>query len=278
MLPFSAMAAGDFVVRDMRVEGLQRISEGTVFNYLPINIGDTLDDIRIREAIRALYGQDLFDDRLKLAANMITAQVNDSYAPVSRDAGFEGSLIGNALVWNPTRDFYATPDSLDQPSSSDANPLAMLEYIDDKAKTITFLSNFSATLEIIEGTLPPWDSAAFQWYINSEGTETNFYFIGTSAYVRRPDGTSTQLYPPTDEPVEVKPSSDLVERTNNEARTSSGTSEGPTSDTEAASEVVATPQGGRAFFSELRYVLIVVVLALAGCFTYAIVKAKQSAC
>jgi outer membrane protein insertion porin family len=51
-----------FVVRDMRVEGLQRISEGTVFNYLPINIGDTVDHIRIGEAIRALYGQALFDD------------------------------------------------------------------------------------------------------------------------------------------------------------------------------------------------------------------------
>ena len=62
LLPLSSMAADDFVVKDMRVEGLQRISEGTVFNYLPINIGDTVDGIRIGEAIRALYGQNLFDD------------------------------------------------------------------------------------------------------------------------------------------------------------------------------------------------------------------------
>ena len=62
MLPLTSMAAGEFVVKDMRVEGLQRISEGTVFNYLPINIGDTVDKVRIGEAIRALYGQDLFDD------------------------------------------------------------------------------------------------------------------------------------------------------------------------------------------------------------------------
>ena len=54
--------ADDFVVRDMRVEGLQRISEGTVFNYLPINIGDTVDEVRVQEAIRALYVQGLFDD------------------------------------------------------------------------------------------------------------------------------------------------------------------------------------------------------------------------
>lgn len=59
----SVVAAIDpFVVRDMRVEGLQRISEGTVFNYLPINIGDTVDHIRISEAIRSLYTQGLFDD------------------------------------------------------------------------------------------------------------------------------------------------------------------------------------------------------------------------
>ena len=60
-LPVASLAE-EFVVRDMRVEGLQRISEGTVFNYLPINVGDTVDAIRIEEAIRALYTQKLFDD------------------------------------------------------------------------------------------------------------------------------------------------------------------------------------------------------------------------
>jgi outer membrane protein insertion porin family len=62
LLPLTSMAAGNFVVKDMRVEGLQRISEGTVFNYLPINVGDTVDSVRIGEAIRSLYGQSLFDD------------------------------------------------------------------------------------------------------------------------------------------------------------------------------------------------------------------------
>ncbi len=61
MLPMTALGAEGFVVKDMQVEGLQRISEGTVFNYLPVNIGDTVDNIRIAEAIRSLYGQNLFD-------------------------------------------------------------------------------------------------------------------------------------------------------------------------------------------------------------------------
>jgi outer membrane protein insertion porin family len=50
------------VVRGIRVEGLQRIAEGTVFNYLPVNIGDRVDQSRIQEAIRAVYGTGFFRD------------------------------------------------------------------------------------------------------------------------------------------------------------------------------------------------------------------------
>lgn len=53
---------GDFVVKDIRVEGLQRISEGTVYNYLPVNIGDHLTSQRERESIRALYATGFFRD------------------------------------------------------------------------------------------------------------------------------------------------------------------------------------------------------------------------
>ena len=51
-----------FTVGDIKVEGLQRISEGTVFNYLPVNIGDHLTPQRVREAIRALYATGFFRD------------------------------------------------------------------------------------------------------------------------------------------------------------------------------------------------------------------------
>ena len=49
-------------VDNIRVEGLQRVSEGTVYNYLPVNIGDRLTPQRIREAIRALYDTGFFRD------------------------------------------------------------------------------------------------------------------------------------------------------------------------------------------------------------------------
>ena len=49
-------------VDNIRVEGLQRVSEGTVYNYLPVNIGDRLTPQRVREAIRALYDTNFFRD------------------------------------------------------------------------------------------------------------------------------------------------------------------------------------------------------------------------
>ena len=58
-----AQSAGDeFTVGDIRIEGLQRISEGTVYNYLPVNIGDRLDARRVEEALRALYATGFFRD------------------------------------------------------------------------------------------------------------------------------------------------------------------------------------------------------------------------
>jgi outer membrane protein insertion porin family len=44
------------------IEGLERVSAGTVYNYLPVNIGDRLDIQRVREAIRALYATGFFRD------------------------------------------------------------------------------------------------------------------------------------------------------------------------------------------------------------------------
>jgi outer membrane protein insertion porin family len=55
-------AAADFAVTNIRIEGLQRISEGTVYNYLPVNIGDHVTPVRIREAVRSLYNTGFFRD------------------------------------------------------------------------------------------------------------------------------------------------------------------------------------------------------------------------
>src|ERR1700738_3867442 len=57
-----AASPADFTVGDIRCEGLQRVSEGTVYNYLPVNSGDHLNPTRVREAIRALYATGFFRD------------------------------------------------------------------------------------------------------------------------------------------------------------------------------------------------------------------------
>jgi len=54
--------SGEFTVGDIRIEGLQRITEGTVYNYLPVNIGDRLDQRRVDESLRALYATGFFRD------------------------------------------------------------------------------------------------------------------------------------------------------------------------------------------------------------------------
>ena len=57
------LSHGDsFVVSDIRVRGLQRVSAGTVFNNLPVNVGERVDDERVRQLIRALYKSEFFED------------------------------------------------------------------------------------------------------------------------------------------------------------------------------------------------------------------------
>jgi len=57
-----AAALDAFVVKDIRVEGIQRTEAGTVFSYLPVKVGDTLTEEKAAAAIRALYATGFFRD------------------------------------------------------------------------------------------------------------------------------------------------------------------------------------------------------------------------
>lgn len=59
---FPGWAVEPFVIRDIRVEGLQRTDAGTIFNYLPVKVGDRFDDDRAQEAIKALFATGFFND------------------------------------------------------------------------------------------------------------------------------------------------------------------------------------------------------------------------
>lgn len=58
----SAIAIEPFVVKDIRVEGIQRTEAGTVFSYLPVKVGEKLDSEHAASAIRALFATGFFKD------------------------------------------------------------------------------------------------------------------------------------------------------------------------------------------------------------------------
>lgn len=80
-----------------------------------------------------------FENRkLGLDVNINTAQVAEDVVPVTNNAGFQGSLIGQALQWNPTHPFKKTDGTYwiePQFGASSVNPLWMLEMYDDNVNT-----------------------------------------------------------------------------------------------------------------------------------------------
>lgn len=59
---FPAQAVEPFVIKDIRVEGIQRTEAGTVFSYLPVKVGDTMTDEKASQTVRALFATGFFRD------------------------------------------------------------------------------------------------------------------------------------------------------------------------------------------------------------------------
>ncbi|MBK1710506.1 MULTISPECIES: outer membrane protein assembly factor BamA [Marichromatium] len=88
-MPVSALAEV-FQIADIRVEGLQRIAPGTVFNYLPVQVGDTVGDGVTGGIIRSLYRTGFFDDvRVERDGNVLVLWVRE------RPAIAEIEIVGN---------------------------------------------------------------------------------------------------------------------------------------------------------------------------------------
>ncbi|TSA17551.1 MAG: outer membrane protein assembly factor BamA [Betaproteobacteria bacterium] len=85
-----AQAFDPFVVRDIRVEGIQRIEAGTVFSYLPIKVGETMTDEKAAAAIKALFATGFFKDvRLEVQRDVLLVMVEE------RPAISQIDFIGN---------------------------------------------------------------------------------------------------------------------------------------------------------------------------------------
>ncbi|HEX7455198.1 MAG TPA: outer membrane protein assembly factor BamA [Gallionella sp.] len=73
-----AWAITPFTVKDIRVEGIQRTEAGTVFSYLPVKVGETMNDEQAAVAIRALYGTGFFKDvRLEVEQGVLIVLVSE---------------------------------------------------------------------------------------------------------------------------------------------------------------------------------------------------------
>ena len=80
----SATAAESFVIKDIRIEGLQRVEPGTVFSYLPVQVGDTFTDEKGAESIKALYGTGFFRDVQIQAQGSVLIVIVDERPTISR--------------------------------------------------------------------------------------------------------------------------------------------------------------------------------------------------
>lgn len=73
-----AMAFEPIVVKDIRVEGIQRTEAGTIFSYLPVKVGDTLDDDKAAKSIKALFATGFFKDvRVEVDGDVMVVVVQE---------------------------------------------------------------------------------------------------------------------------------------------------------------------------------------------------------
>lgn len=91
------------------------------------------------------------DDRLTISTQVTIARTHDTGAPITRNSGFEGDLLGNALKANPTMAVRDRSGKLNQPTISEPNPVALLELTRDYTNTLRTLGSLSGDLQIFKG-------------------------------------------------------------------------------------------------------------------------------
>ena len=62
LLSFQLSAFDEFLVSDIRIIGLQRVSTGSIFNVIPISVGDRIDIRKSNDIVRSLFSTEQFDD------------------------------------------------------------------------------------------------------------------------------------------------------------------------------------------------------------------------
>lgn len=98
----AAWAFDPFVVKDIRVEGVQRTEAGTVFSYLPIKVGERVDDEKASQAVKALFATGFFRDvRLEVEDGVLLVVVQErptiSRVDFSGNKEFDTETLKKAL-------------------------------------------------------------------------------------------------------------------------------------------------------------------------------------
>ena len=62
LISFQLSAFDEFLVSDIRIIGLQRVSTGSIFNVIPISVGDKIDSRKSNDIVRSLFSTEQFDD------------------------------------------------------------------------------------------------------------------------------------------------------------------------------------------------------------------------
>lgn len=125
---------------------------------------------------------ELFNDRLTLGIQLTASQLDDNYAPITNDAGFEGSLIGAALQANPTRPVTDSNGDFQQ-SNDYRNPAAMLEYIKSTGESTRLLGNVNLDLKLTD-----WMSYKLNFGLDNASGIRRFSMSPDFVINRYPDG------------------------------------------------------------------------------------------
>ena len=100
----SSVHAEVFQVDDIRIEGLQRVSAGTVFAALPISVGDLIDDPKVREATRSLFRTGYFSDVIMARENGVLVIALSERPAVSQIILEGNKAIESAQLLDALRD------------------------------------------------------------------------------------------------------------------------------------------------------------------------------
>ncbi len=100
---------------------------------------------------RANFSQKFLEDKLKFDLILTFSNVRNAFPPLSNNAGYQGSLMGAAIAFNPTYPVFDASGQYFDPSDGNRNPAEMLDYFNDKDKINRFLSSVSGSYEVVKG-------------------------------------------------------------------------------------------------------------------------------